>query len=222
MTSYSRSAIAITDIREAKLSPWTESLAKRLFDLLFASLLVVFTLPAMILAGLAVKLTSSGSVLFRQERCGKDGQRFCLMKIRSMRNSHEAGLTLTAANDPRVTPIGRVLRKWKLDELPQLLNVIRGEMTLVGPRPDLPEYVVRLSPEQQQILRLKPGITSDATIQFRNEEGLLADVPATIRGDYYLETILPQKLSMELEYASRASAFSDAAVLIRTASAILH
>jgi lipopolysaccharide/colanic/teichoic acid biosynthesis glycosyltransferase len=222
MMQISHSTITSPRVREATPSSWVDSSAKRVLDLVLASLLVVLTSPVMILAGMAVKLTSSGSLFYRQQRCGKDGQPFYVMKLRSMRHSQGAGLTLTAENDPRVTPVGRVLRRWKLDELPQLLNVLRGEMNLVGPRPELPEYLACLSPEQQRVMRLKPGITSDATLHFRHEESLLANVPAAARADYYVESVLPQKVSMELEYASRASAFNDAGVLIRTILAIFR
>jgi lipopolysaccharide/colanic/teichoic acid biosynthesis glycosyltransferase len=114
------------------------------------------------------------------------------------------------------------MRKWKLDELPQLLNVIRGEMSLVGPRPDLPEYLDALPAAQRQVLHLKPGITSIATLRFRNEEELLSTVPAELLVEYYIANILPQKIKMEIDYACQASLFSDVAVLFRTAGAIFQ
>jgi lipopolysaccharide/colanic/teichoic acid biosynthesis glycosyltransferase len=180
-------------------------------------------LPLMAIVAVVIKLTSPGPVFFRQIRCGRDGHGFHLLKFRSMRHrrSH-GGPGLTSSNDTRVTPIGRAIRRWKLDELPQLLNVIRGEMSLVGPRPDLPEYLDTLPAAQRQVLHLKPGITSIATLRFRNEEELLSTVPAKSLIDYYIANVLPQKANMEMDYASHASLVSDLAVLLRTVGAIFQ
>ena len=205
------------------LSRWPDSGAKRLIDVFGAVLLLVLALPLMGIVAVAIKLTSPGPVLFQQIRCGKDGRRFHVLKFRSMRHgrSHR-GPGVTCSNDTRVTRVGRVLRKWKLDELPQLFNVIRGEMSLVGPRPDLPEYLDALPADQRQVLHLKPGVTSIATLRFRNEEELLSRVPTEALTAYYIANVLPQKTSMELDYASQASLFSDVAVLLQTAVAIFQ
>ena len=207
----------------APLSRWPDSRAKRLIDLIGALLLLVLALPLMAVVAVMIKLTSPGPVLFQQIRCGRDGRRFHLLKFRSMRHGRShSGPGLTSSNDTRVTPVGRVIRKWKLDELPQLLNVIRGEMSLVGPRPDLPEYLDALPAAQRQVLHLKPGITSIATLRFRNEEELLSTVPGELLIEYYIGNILPQKVNMEIDYACQASLFSDAAVLLRTVGVIFQ
>jgi lipopolysaccharide/colanic/teichoic acid biosynthesis glycosyltransferase len=188
-----------------------------------AVLLLVAVLPLMVVVAVVIKVTSPGPVLFQQIRCGRDGRRFHVLKFRSMRHgrSHR-GPGVTCRTDTRVTPVGRVIRKWKLDELPQLFNVIRGEMSLVGPRPDLPEYLDALPPALRPVLQLKPGVTSIATLRFRNEEELLSRVPTESLTAYYIANVLPQKTRMELDYASQASLFSDVAVLLRTAVAIFQ
>jgi lipopolysaccharide/colanic/teichoic acid biosynthesis glycosyltransferase len=204
------------------LSNWPGSRAKRLIDVIGAVLLLVPALPLMAIVVVAVKLTSPGPVLFKQIRYGRDGHRFRLLKFRSMHHGRShSGPGLTSSRDTRVTLVGRVIRKWKLDELPQLFNVIRGEMSLVGPRPDLPEYLDALPAAQRKVLHLKPGITSIATLRFRNEEDLLSTVPAEALTGYYIANVLPQKVNMELDYACQASLFSDLAVLLRTVGAIL-
>jgi lipopolysaccharide/colanic/teichoic acid biosynthesis glycosyltransferase len=205
------------------LSRWPDSRAKRLIDVFGAVMLLVPALPLMATVAVVIKLTSPGPVLFQQIRCGRDGRRFHVLKFRSMRHARShTGPGLTCSNDTRVTPVGRVIRKWKLDELPQLFNVICGEMSLVGPRPDLPEYLDALPSAQRQVLHLKPGITSIATLRFRNEEELLSKVPTEALTSYYIANVLPQKIKMELDYASQASLFSDLAVLLRTVVAIFQ
>lgn len=204
-------------------SRWPDSRAKRLIDFIGAVVLLVPALPLMAIVAVVIKLTSPGPVFFRQIRCGRDGHRFHLLKFRSMRHGqNHNGPGITSSNDTRVTPVGRVIRRWKLDELPQLLNVIRGEMSLVGPRPDLPEYLDALPAAQRQVLHLKPGITSVATIRFRNEEEVLSTVPAESLVDYYIANVLPQKANMEMDYASQASLVTDLAVLLRSVGAIFQ
>lgn len=204
-------------------SAWPHSRAKRMFDLIAALLLLAPALPLMAIVAVVIKLTSPGPVLFQQLRCGKDDHRFQLLKFRSMQHARSrTGPGLTSSNDTRVTPVGRVIRRWKLDELPQLFNVVRGEMSLVGPRPDLPEYLGALPATQRQVLRLKPGITSIATLRFRNEEDLLSTIPAEALTAYYIANVLPHKVDMELDYARRASLLSDVAVLLRTVGAIFQ
>jgi lipopolysaccharide/colanic/teichoic acid biosynthesis glycosyltransferase len=205
------------------LSNWPHSRTKRQIDVIGAVLLLVPALPLMAIVAVVIKLTSPGPVLFQQIRYGRDGHRFRLLKFRSMRHgrSHN-GPSLTSSSDTRVTPVGRVIRKWKLDELPQLFNVIRGEMSLVGPRPDLPEYLDALHATLRQVLHLKPGITSVATLRFRNEEELLSTVPAEALNVYYIANVLPQKVNMEIDYACQASLFSDLVVILRTVWALFQ
>jgi lipopolysaccharide/colanic/teichoic acid biosynthesis glycosyltransferase len=177
----------------------------------------------MAVVAVSIKLTSKGPVLFQQKRCGRNGEEFELLKFRSMRHSrYEAGEALTAQGDRRVTSTGRILRRWKLDELPQLFNVLRGDMSLVGPRPDLAEYLNRLSTAQRHVLRLKPGMTGSATLHLRHEEDLLSTIPSEQLRDFYITTLLPQKVQMDLDYAAGASFASDTAILLYTVAAILH
>jgi lipopolysaccharide/colanic/teichoic acid biosynthesis glycosyltransferase len=133
----------------------------------------------------------------------------------------QKGPSVTRAGDPRVTTIGRVLRKWKVDELPQLMNVICGEMSFVGPRPDVPEFIAELSLKQRRILYVSPGITGSATLQYRNEEELLSTVPREELKRFYCNDVLPDKIRIDLEYAQKSRFLSDVAILIRTVGVIL-
>jgi lipopolysaccharide/colanic/teichoic acid biosynthesis glycosyltransferase len=179
------------------------------------------TLPLLLVIALVVKASSRGPVLFRHRRLGRNSIPFDLLKFRTMHDRPSApGLALTFAGDPRVTAVGRFLRRMKLDELPQFLNVLRGEMALVGPRPDSPEYLAQLAPELKAVLALLPGITGTASLAFRHEEELLATVPPEQLERFYLEALLPQKIRLELGYARSASFSKDLAVLCRTAAAV--
>jgi lipopolysaccharide/colanic/teichoic acid biosynthesis glycosyltransferase len=206
-----------------RLSPWCFSRAKRALDVLCSITLILASLPLIAILAVLIKCTSPGPALFRQKRLGKNGCQFQLLKFRSMHHGQRAlGLGLTRHGDPRITRVGRFLRKWKLDELPQLFNVLRGQMSLVGPRPDLPEYFQGLRNEQRLVLSLSPGITGAASLRFRNEEMLLAEVAPEQLESFYVNTLLPQKIELELEYARGANLFSDSAMLLRTAAAVLH
>jgi lipopolysaccharide/colanic/teichoic acid biosynthesis glycosyltransferase len=137
---------------------------------------------------------------------------------------HESGGTgpnVTRKGDQRITRVGRFLRKWKLDELPQVLNVLRGEMSLVGPRPDMPEYIAQLNASQRAIVSLHPGITGWATLHFRDEEQLLATVPADGLRDFYIRFVLPSKVQLDLEYGERATMWSDFVLLLKTFSSVV-
>lgn len=190
-------------------------MAKRLFDLLIsASLLALFALPMLLIAAW-VKLDSPGPALFRQQRVGKGGRLFTIHKFRSMR-ANGGGLGLTVGDDARITRAGHWLRRLKLDELPQLWDVLRGAMSLVGPRPDLPEFVARY-PEalRQQVLAVRPGITDPASLAFRDEAALLAAASDPERE--YLERILPAKLQLSADYARQATLTTDLRLMARTA-----
>jgi len=201
------------------ISPWCVSKHKRLFDLITGCGLLALASPAMLVTGLLVRVSSRGPILFRQLRVGQGGKNFSLLKFRTMVDKRsESGLTVTQRGDPRVTPVGRFLRKFKLDELPQLWNVVRGEMSLVGPRPDVPEHYRLLMPRYQQVLQLRPGVTGAATLQFRNEEELLAWVPQAELLSFYTSTLLPQKIEIDLEYARQATFGTDLMILFRTVS----
>lgn len=201
-------------------SNWCLSRRKRLFDVCVASALFAGLLPLMALIAVLVRLTSRGPILFSHMRCGLNDSRFSVLKFRTMR-PNGSGPSVTRAGDTRITPVGVFLRKWKLDELPQLINVIRGDMSLVGPRPDVPEFFAASSPLVRQVLRLKPGVTGWASIRFRNEEELLAQAPPDQLNAIYVNSVLPRKARLDLDYASRATFFSDFKVLLQTASAIM-
>ena len=204
-----------------RISPWCLSKYKRLFDLASSCLLVALASPLIVGIALVVRVSSRGPVLFRQLRVGQAGKHFSLLKFRTMvHRRQEPGLALTQRGDPRVTSVGRFLRKFKLDELPQLLNVVGGEMSLIGPRPDVPEYYGLVSREQQQVLLLRPGVTGAATLQFRDEEGILARVPQAQLLSFYTGTLLPKKIEMDLEYARQATFLTDLGLLFSTLIAI--
>ena len=207
------------------LSGWCNSPWKRALDIVGAISLLILSLPIMVLVALAVKLTSKGPVLFRQRRPGRNGREFGILKFRTMLNvRQDSGPVLTRADDPRVTPLGRYLRKWKLDELPQLFNVLGGTMSFVGPRPQPTKLWIEpsIQEEASYVLSVRPGITSDATLHFRNEEELLAPLGSEEVEDVYLRTIMPVKLKMELEYLRNASLAGDLTIALTTILRILH
>lgn len=200
---------------------WSRSTGKRLVDLVLASLLLLVSSPILLLTAVLIKCTSPGPVLFRQFRVGMGGKSFELLKFRTMiYGQPNLGPGLTPQGDPRVFPAGRWLRDRKLDELPQFFNVLRGDMSVVGPRPDLPEYVAVLTDEQSEVLLLRPGITGPATLRFRHEEDLLAHVPGDKLEHFYTSRILPEKVKMDLAYARNATFLSDTYILLRTVAAI--
>jgi len=193
--------------------------AKRVFDLAVAGAGLVILSPLLLLVAAAVKLGDGGPVFYRQARVGRGGRPFQMLKFRTMRvNADRDGLAITAAGDARITTVGRFLRKAKLDELPQFWNVLRNDMSIVGPRPEVPRYVDLYTPEQRRVLDLKPGITDEASVVFRDEEALLAKAGNT--ETYYIEYCLPRKIDLNLEYARRANVFRDALVIIRTVRSV--
>jgi lipopolysaccharide/colanic/teichoic acid biosynthesis glycosyltransferase len=187
---------------------------KRTLDLVSAAAGLIVLSPLLAVTACSIKLTSPGPVLFRQVRIGKDGRPFRIVKFRSMIDSSRSNATVTVAGDPRVTAIGAVLRRYKVDELPQLWNVIRGEMSLVGPRPELPVYVANYTAEQRAVLSARPGITDPASIAYRREEQILAtqDDPET----FYLRQILPDKLARNSAYLEKITLSNDLCVILKT------
>lgn len=174
--------------------------------------------PLFLVIGALVKLQDGGPVFYRSMRVGRGGRLFSIYKFRSMMQGAERmGGGLTVRGDRRVTRMGRLLRAYKLDELPQLLNVMKGDMSLVGARPENPAFVARYTPEQREILRYRPGITSPASLHYRNEEELLEGANTEA---LYLERILPHKLSMDIAYLSRRTVRSDLMVILRTIGGI--
>ena len=186
---------------------------KRLFDMVCAALGLLVLSPVLLVCALLVGLTSPGGVLFRQERVGKDGVPFTIYKFRSMRKDN-AGLKISTSGDSRITPVGRGLRKAKLDELPQLWNVLKGDMSFVGPRPELREYTDLYTPEQRQVLLVRPGITGLASIRYRNENDLLSASADPNRT--YIEEVMPAKLALDLEYIPRACVSYDIKLILET------
>lgn len=187
---------------------------KRSFDFVAAFGGLVCLAPLFLVIALVIKLSSPGPVFYRGKRVGRYGKPFAIYKFRTMVvDADKQGPGITAAEDNRVTSVGKVLRRYKLDEFPQLLNVLKGEMSLVGPRPEDPRYVALYTPEQRAILNYRPGITSPASIQYRDEEGLL------VEGDWerkYVEEIMPAKLGIDAEYFQHAKIWNDVRTIVLT------
>ena len=180
---------------------------------------LVIASPVILLAGILIRLTSPGPVFFRQTRIGRHGDSFSLCKLRTMKVS-ASGPQITAANDSRVTWIGRLLRRTKVDELPELWNVFKGDLSLVGPRPEVPRYVDMKNPLWKRVLQARPGVTDPVTLKLRNEEILLARVGGD-REEYYLKVLQPFKLQGYVDYLDRRSCWTDVEVLWKTLVAVL-
>jgi lipopolysaccharide/colanic/teichoic acid biosynthesis glycosyltransferase len=193
-------------------------LIKRSFDFVVSSLGLFLLSPLFVIVGLLIKMDTCGRIFFSGQRVGKGGQEFTIFKFRTMvEDAAGAGRRITVAGDPRVTRFGKFLRRTKIDELPQLWNVVRGDMSLVGPRPEDPQYVALYSDIQRQVLCVRPGITSSASIQYSNEEALLAE-----KGLGSYETlIMSQKLAADLEYLKCRSLLGDIKILFQTIAKIL-
>jgi lipopolysaccharide/colanic/teichoic acid biosynthesis glycosyltransferase len=196
-------------VRE-RVSVWSRSSAKRFFDCACILPLAPILVPAFLLIGLAVRVTSWGPVLFLQKRMGRNGRTFTIVKFRTLEHcAHRTHNSVTTADNQRFTPVGPFLRRWKLDELPQLWNVLKGDMSLVGARPKLPEHQIGR-------LRCRPGITGAATIAFAREENYLARLPKHNLDEYYHQRVLPAKHQIDVEYMARATFFSDLRLLFDT------
>lgn len=189
---------------------------KRALDVALATVGLVVTSPIVLVAAIAVKLDSPGPALYNGVRVGRDGRTFQIHKLRTMRMS--AGPSVTAGDDLRITRTGRFLRRTKLDELPQLFNVLKGDMSLVGPRPEDPKYVAMYTPEQRRVLAVRPGITGPAVLAYINEEELLRgeDVESA-----YVTRVMPAKLELDLKYVADASLGGDLRILGRTVARVL-
>lgn len=190
--------------------------AKRLFDLATTVPGLLVLAPGLVLVGLWLKWDSPGPVFFRQTRVGKDGRLFRVYKFRTMvHDVDQTGAKVTTGNDRRITKVGRFLRKYKLDELPQLINVVKGEMSLVGPRPEVPEYVAYY-PEasKRKVLSVPPGITDRASLEFQDENALLAGVADPHA--YYVSQVLPKKLAYYEDYVDSRTLGEDLRLVLRT------
>jgi len=193
---------------------------KRIVDILSSVFGLILFFPIFIIVTILIKLTSKGSVFYRQIRVGKNNKDFRIFKFRTMEvDSDKFGLLTVGGKDSRITRIGYYLRKYKLDELPQLINVFIGEMSFVGPRPEVRKYVALYTEEQKKIFRVRPGITDMASIEYRNENEILSQ---QINPDqYYIEVIMPRKIQINLDYISQRNLYQDFSVILKTFSAIL-
>jgi lipopolysaccharide/colanic/teichoic acid biosynthesis glycosyltransferase len=198
-----------------------EQMLKRFFDILFSAIGLILLAPLLVVLAVAIKKSSSGPVLYRGIRVGRDGELFRMLKFRTMvANAEALGGSCTSDDDPRITSIGHRLRKYKLDELPQLFNVLGGEMSFVGPRPEVQQYVSMFSEEEKQILCVRPGITDLATLWDSDEGALLAESSDPERT--YLETIRPEKMRLQLEYVRKRTLLLDFRIVCSTAGLVLR
>jgi lipopolysaccharide/colanic/teichoic acid biosynthesis glycosyltransferase len=188
---------------------------KRVFDLFWSALGLGILTPVLLLIALAIRLEDGGPAFFRQIRVGRGGRTFRIWKFRTMSvDAENRGRSITVGDDPRITRVGRLLRAAKLDELPQLLNVLSGEMSLVGPRPEVPKYVALYDESERPVLDLRPGITDLASIKYRHEGELLARSPDP--DGMYVKEILPDKIRINLNYAAWAGLWTDFLVILAT------
>jgi lipopolysaccharide/colanic/teichoic acid biosynthesis glycosyltransferase len=187
----------------------------RWLEVVMSGLGMILSVPLLVLSAVAIGLSSPGPVIFRQKRVGRNGRIFVLYKLRTMRLVRD-GPQVTASGDCRVTWVGRILRRTKVDELPELWNVLKGDMSLVGPRPEVPRYVDLKDHRWELVLQSRPGITDPVTLRLRNEEALLADVEGNYES-FYINNLQPLKLQGYIEYLRNRSGWSDIKVLWRTA-----
>ena len=181
---------------------------KRIFDLIITIIGLFFLLPFLLLICLIILFTSKGKIFYKQKRMGKNEIPFTLFKFRTMvEGADRKGLLTVGMNDSRITPVGFFLRKYKLDELPQLLNIIKGDMSLVGPRPEVEKYTSLYDAEQKKVLSIKPGLTDYASIKYKNENEILAKFDNPEKG--YIEQIMPDKLKLNLEYINNRNLWMD-------------
>jgi lipopolysaccharide/colanic/teichoic acid biosynthesis glycosyltransferase len=197
--------------RLADINPWLVSLARRCFEGFVAATALLLLSPAILLIMLAVRLSSPGPIFFRQRRTGRNREEFILYKFRSMRVEDSPGPPITVSGDRRITPVGMFLRRYKLDELPQFWNVLKGDMSLVGPRPKLPHHELLDLP-------YRPGITGLATLAFRNEENILSRIPSDQLDEFYELCVKPRKARLDLEYMQSATFWTDLNLIWRTAA----
>jgi lipopolysaccharide/colanic/teichoic acid biosynthesis glycosyltransferase len=200
---------------------WYANHGKRVVDITFSLVSFLLLLPILIVISVLIKLTDKGPVFYKHRRIGLNFSPFLLYKFRTMTvGADRKGLAITKSGDPRITPAGRLLRRSKLDELPQLINVIKGEISLVGPRPEVETYVNLFRADYQEILRVKPGITDFAAIEYRDEEQILAGFKDTHTG--YATVVLPAKIKLYKQYIAQLSFATDLRILLRTFGRLLR
>lgn len=193
---------------------------RRLIDILLGSALLILLIPVLALTGLLVKVSSPGPVFYRAQRMGRGMVPFGMLKFRTMVAGTDRQSRITVKNDPRITPVGRFLRSTKIDELPQILNVVKGDMTLIGPRPEDPKFVAFYTPEQRRLLDVRPGVTGPAQIEYTlGHQDELQDVSRA--EEVYIGEMLADKLQADLDYLRTRSAGRDLRILLETARVVL-
>ena len=192
---------------------------KRIFDTTLSLFGLIILLPFMLIIAILIKIDSKGPIFFKQIRVTKGGREFKILKYRTMRVGSDKYSQITVGKDERITKIGSFLRKYKLDEIPQLINVLIGDMSLVGPRPEVPKYVVLYTDEQKEILKVRAGITDYASIEFSDENDLLALEEEPEKA--YIEKIMPKKIELNKKYLSETSVLTDIKIILLTIKKIL-
>ncbi|BEO99747.1 sugar transferase [Fusobacterium polymorphum] len=192
---------------------------KRIFDIILSLLGLIILLPFMLIIAILIKLDSKGPIFFKQVRVTKNGREFEIFKYRTMRVGSDKYSQITVGKDNRITKIGAFLRKYKLDEIPQLINVLLGDMSLVGPRPEVPKYVVLYTDEQKEILKVRAGITDYASIEFSDENDLLASEEDPEKA--YIEKVMPKKIELNKKYITEISILTDIKIILLTIKKIL-
>ena len=195
-------------------------IVKRIFDIVSSLCVLIILFPLLLIIAIWIMVDSPGGAFYVQKRVGKNGKEFGLMKFRSMRPDSDKSGQLTVGNDNRVTKVGRFIRRFKIDEFPQLLNVIAGEMSIVGPRPEVPKYVAMYTKEQQKVLSVLPGLTDYATIEYIDEQEILGKAENPEKA--YTETVMPDKLSLNLKYVEDASFWLDIKLIFKTIGGIFR
>lgn len=208
------------DIADVLARRKPQLIAKRAMDIVLSACALAVLWPLLLLIALAIWIDDPGPVFYRQVRVGRNGKTFRIFKFRSMvMDADKKGLAITVGRDSRITRVGAVLRKTKLDELAQLLNVILGQMSFVGPRPEVPKYVELYTPYQRQVLLVRPGITDYASIAYRNENNLLAGAPNPEA--MYIEQIMPDKIELNMKYLREISPLADIRLILKTIVAVI-
>lgn len=194
---------------------------KRVFDILASGIGIIVLSPILIVIAIAIKCDSNGEILFKQKRVGMNEKTFNIFKFRTMvTNAEKLGKQITVGNDCRITKIGSFLRKYKLDELPQLFNVLLGDMSLVGPRPEVPRYVELYTDEQREVFKVRPGITDLASLKYSDENDILANIENP--EEHYINVIMQDKLELNLEYIKKSNIFFDIYIIIKTILKCIH
>lgn len=208
------------DIADVLARRKPQLIAKRTMDIVLSACALAVLWPLLLLIALAIWIDDPGPVFYRQVRVGRNGKTFRIFKFRSMvMDADKKGLAITVGRDSRITRVGAVLRKTKLDELAQLLNVLLGQMSFVGPRPEVPKYVELYTPYQRQVLLVRPGITDYASIAYRNENDLLAGAPNPEA--MYIEQIMPDKIELNMKYLREISPLADIRLILKTIVAVI-